>query len=601
MTQVFQLLLFVSLLVGYAAPGDQTRGGRQIFQQLTTYAARDSGNYQMCKVDTTVGACLSQQDCARERGLFAGYCGATDAYCCVVDKTCGGRTSAHHAYFRNPSFPKNDSEARTCNFEVEIGKKVCAVRLAMEKFELARYDEGVCIRDTLTVLGSSLNETSTPFCGNMTGWTTTFHVKEKNWLILAMVVQGVPEYTFSIRVTQIACKDIDPFISPTWAGIRNADAIKYKPTTTTTTKKPTTTTDSTAETPTTEDTTQTTEMLEETTTVMNDPVVRVVTTTPEPEEPLPTTLKPGTLTTPSSVGVLIRAPPEAVSEEGVYLESVDTTSAISAFRRVFELKVDDRCWKYDDDSIDSSFRIIGGVYTNINEYPWQVALVYKSKFFCGGSIISDRHILTAAHCVFGSFSRGIHEVRVSLGDHDLSTRNETKNKVSRIRAIHWHLHYNPHSTVNDIAILELEWPIDFSYGISAVKIPSDLEDRFEEANATVTGWGRYATTVKKTSSVMKEYTAPLMNTTACVLAWEKFPGVSAKYDKHVCLTVKRGTPCHGDSGGPLVTCSGVQCTQIGVVSFGFPLCTNVGLPAVFTRITFYKPWMDINLHQLHYF
>ncbi|KAA0193286.1 hypothetical protein HAZT_HAZT004229 [Hyalella azteca] len=54
----------------------------------------------------------------------------------------------------------------------------------------------------------------------------------------------------------------------------------------------------------------------------------------------------------------------------------------------------------------------------------------------------------------------------------------------------------------------------------------------------------------------------------------------------------------GDSGGPLVACNFNSCTQVGVVSFGFPLCTNVGLPAVFTRLTYYRPWLDSNMASL---
>ncbi|KAG7163347.1 Trypsin-like 1 [Homarus americanus] len=486
---------------------------------------------------------------------------------------------------------------------MEISRRVCAVRMTFHKFLLARYEDGVCIRDTLTILGTSINDPVTPVCGNMTSWITTFAVKERTRLTLAMVLQGIPAYTFSIGLTQLACDNIPPFQSPTYAGIRNAEAEKYIPTTTTT-EAPTTTEDpttvenpTTVEGPTTVDPTTATDTTEETTTVMN--VVRgtssevttsesVVTTTESvvtTTESVPTTLMPGKLPMPPNDEVLIRAAlPELESEEeeGVYTGSIGTTPAISAFRRTFELlKVNEKCWQYYDEP--PTFRVIGGFYANLNEYPWQVALVYKNKFFCGGSLISDRHILTASHCVFGSFSRGLDKLRVSLGDHDLATRNETKNIVSKVKTIHWHLHYNPHSTVNDIAVIELENPVDFSYSVSAVKLPTDLTERYEKANATITGWGRYTSKSKTTSTIMKEHTAPLVNTTLCVQAWNKFPGINASYINHVCLNVTMGTPCH-----------------IGVVSFGFPLCTNVGLPAVFTRVTHYKSWIDMNLAPLNF-
>lgn len=72
-----------------------------------------------------------------------------------------------------------------------------------------------------------------------------------------------------------------------------------------------------------------------------------------------------------------------------------------------------------------------------------------------------------------SFSKGIDLLRVSLGDHDLSTKNETNNVVVKVRKIIWHLHYSPHININDIALFELEEPVTFNYSISAVKLPFD--------------------------------------------------------------------------------------------------------------------------------
>lgn len=572
-----------------------------MFNVLKSYSNRESVQLPLCEVDGTVGACMRQSECKRERGLFAGYCGSADGVCCVVDRTCDDYTKSHHTYFRNPSYPNNDTEARPCPFTIEIGRSVCAVRIIFEKFVLAKFEDGVCIRDTLTILGTKQGST-TPVCGNLTNWSTTFAVEERSKLVLAMVLQGDPAYTFSIGVTQLACDDIAVFRSPTFAGIRNEDAAEYTPTTTT--KKPKTTVTDEEEATTTEGT-----VVEETTTKDDDDEddddnddddddeeednIDVTDSTDSPVDDVPTTLTPGVIPKP-----VIREVQIDDLDDGVYLETQEATPAISAFKRAFDLKVDDRCWQYD--RTPPSFRIIGGGHTGINEYPWQVALVYNRKFFCGGSLISDRHILTAAHCVFGSFSKGIDLLRVSLGDHDLTTKNETKNVVAKIKHIHWHLHYNPHTTSHDIALMELEEPVQFRYGVSAVKLPSDLDDMYEKQNATVTGWGRYSIKKKATNPVMKEYTGPLMLTSKCVTAWNKFPGISAKFPNHVCLDVTMGTPCHGDSGGPLVSCVGVHCTQIGVVSFGFPLCTNVGLPAVFTRVSHYKKWIDMNLTPLDF-
>lgn len=57
---------------------------------------------------------------------------------------------------------------------------------------------------------------------------------------------------------------------------------------------------------------------------------------------------------------------------------------------------------------------------------------------------------------------------------DLTTKNETNNIVARVKKVFWNLNYSPHTTSNDIGLFELEEPVKFSYGISAVKIPTDL-------------------------------------------------------------------------------------------------------------------------------
>ncbi|XP_063599805.1 serine proteinase stubble-like [Penaeus indicus] len=573
-----------------------------MFNPPTSYVPRNRPRYQLCEVDGTMGACMKGSVCRRERGLFAGYCGGDNDVCCVVDKSCEDSTRSHSTYFRNPNFPKNETEERMCPLTVEVGRDVCAVRLSFEKFELSPYTEGVCIGDHLTVLGTKEGST-TPICGNMTGWTTTFAVKKGSDVVLAMVLQGRPAHTFSIQVTQIACDEVQVFHSPTYAGIRNPDAEKYTPTT----KKPIAGPvkplgpKPTPGTTTPESTTSPDDANEETTTAMSpDDGGDEGKPTEASVHEGPTTLMPGTIPSPKPSDVLIRAQKVDSDDDGVYLDILDVTPAISAFKRAFELRVSNKCFQYEDEP-QPGFRIIGGGYTRINEYPWQVALVYRKKFFCGGSLISDRHILTAAHCVFGSFSAGINDLRVSIGDHDISTRNETDHIVGKVKHVHWNLHYNPHSTEHDIALMELEEPVSFRFGVSAVKLPSDLDDLFEGENATVTGWGRYSVRLKATNPVLKEYTGPLTNISKCVEAWDVFKGISARSPNHVCLDVTMGTPCHGDSGGPLVVCSGVQCTQIGVVSFGFPMCTNVGLPAVFTRVSHYKSWIDMNLTPLDIF
>lgn len=63
-------------------------------------------------------------------------------------------------------------------------------------------------------------------------------------------------------------------------------------------------------------------------------------------------------------------------------------------------------------------RIVGGKETEANEYPWMVGLFRGNRLYCGGALVSDRHVLTAAHCVH-PFKKS--EIKVYLGGHNIST------------------------------------------------------------------------------------------------------------------------------------------------------------------------------------
>ncbi|XP_069984571.1 uncharacterized protein [Penaeus vannamei] len=608
------MLLVTILCLGFSSTLASVRDGRHLANVRTSYVRRGSEEYRFCKVEDTVGACLTSDNCHRQEGLFAGHCGKSQDVCCVVPKTCGERTSAHSSYFRNPSFPKNDTEARVCSLTVDIGKGICGVRLTMEKFEIARFYGGSCLHDALTVLGTKGPPVSA-FCGNMTNWRTTFEMEEKSQLVLAALVQGRPAYTFNIRVTQLPCDDIQTFQSPTYAGMWNPDAPKYV--------RPTTESDAEATTfPTTDETTDLGESDEEADdgeTQLEEAVTEGGEGEDEEgeegdeegeeggdkdeegeegegegegDEGGPTTLLRGLIPTPSRTEVVIKA--EEGEKEGISLEAESPVPLISAMREEF-----DAFDPKNRPESDATFRIVGGSMTRVNEYPWQVALINTNIFVCGGSLISDRHILTAAHCVFGGYSKGFENLTVSLGDHDLTTKNDTENVAVKVKYIDWNLHYNAYEIHNDIAILELEEAVTFRDGVSAVKLPTDPDDQFEGQNATLTGWGRYSVESYKTSPVLKEYTAPLVDIDECIEAWEKHP-VLTPLISNVCLNVTWAAPCHGDSGSPLVSCSGLQCTQIGVMSFGSPICKDEGFPEVFTRVTHFKPWIDMVLSPLRY-
>merc|ERR1712088_170932 len=119
---------------------------------------------------------------------------------------------------------------------------------------------------------------------------------------------------------------------------------------------------------------------------------------------------------------------------------------------------------------DASGRIVGGETTQAHEYPWQVGLVTRNGRtpFCGGTLISSTHVLTAAHCT-GSDVDGMY--KVLLGEHNIG--DEEYNRVD-VAEILDHPDYNSDTLDNDFAILRLATPVNFTNKVSPACLPADV-------------------------------------------------------------------------------------------------------------------------------
>ncbi|XP_037800605.1 serine protease 27-like [Penaeus monodon] len=232
-------------------------------------------------------------------------------------------------------------------------------------------------------------------------------------------------------------------------------------------------------------------------------------------------------------------------------------------------------------------RIVGGEQATPYEYPWQVGLVQTTSrnVFCGGSIITRKWVLTAAHCaasMIGKESR----FKVLVGAYILSSPSIIQQNLS-IRRIILHENYNSHELDSDIAFLEVD-PIEFSQRVGPVCLP-DPSGFFDNVTGTVTGWG----TLKadgEPSNVLMEVDVPTMTNAKCRQAYGDY-----LTENMLCAGYPRGgkDSCQGDSGGPLVYQSPKhgRWEQIGIVSWGSG-CAGVGTPGVYTRLTSYIDWIN---------
>ena len=161
-------------------------------------------------------------------------------------------------------------------------------------------------------------------------------------------------------------------------------------------------------------------------------------------------------------------------------------------------------------------RIIGGIDAERNEYPWQVGLMFKSSrgrqsSFCGGSLISSQHILTAAHCTEGISPSAI---TAFLGEHDITDLISHGVSISKVTT---HPDYvnTGYRLDNDFSILTLSNPVEFSPAISPICLPKSTRLSYRGRVATVTGWGMVDQQKRKSAEVLQEVNITVLANNEC--------------------------------------------------------------------------------------
>jgi len=230
-------------------------------------------------------------------------------------------------------------------------------------------------------------------------------------------------------------------------------------------------------------------------------------------------------------------------------------------------------------------QIVGGEEAGPYSLPWQVALVppYSSSPFCGGTLISDRHVLTAAHCT--GANGGVWDVIVA--EHDATNSADgTRHKVCRVKD---HPSYDTGNNNNDFAIITLSKPVTIGTRGNFACLPTDeMGGSFlDDKTMTVSGWGRLGA---GQSGPDKLYTVDL-------------PGVanadcSFSITEQMLCAGKMGEnkvgACNGDSGGPLTYNNNGRATLVGVVSWGSRSCDQ---NTIFARVTEVLPWIENEMKE----
>jgi len=226
---------------------------------------------------------------------------------------------------------------------------------------------------------------------------------------------------------------------------------------------------------------------------------------------------------------------------------------------------------------------VGGQAAQEGEYPWQVALVPNGEDvpYCGGSLITSRTVLTAAHCGNENFL----DFKVVVGKHQTNFSGEKFSPGS------WtsHPEYDPSTYDNDFAIITLESPVTFSDSVRPVCLPSP-SSLYEGVEATVTGWGTLQSGGIQ-PEVLQEVDVDTMSNEECTKPLYVYKEEIT--ENMICAAAPGKDSCQGDSGGPLIAKkSGTSYFDlIGVVSWGYG-CARPNSPGVYSRITQQLDWIN---------
>ncbi|XP_022128682.2 chymotrypsin-2-like [Pieris rapae] len=240
------------------------------------------------------------------------------------------------------------------------------------------------------------------------------------------------------------------------------------------------------------------------------------------------------------------------------------------------------------EAIDGDSRIIGGQDATPGMAKYQVSIrIHKRKregHGCGGSIINEQYVLTAAHCVF---RKKLKDMSIVVGSNKLSKGGDRY----MIKKLVPHENYSPRTIKNDIAIIQIEGKFKFSDKVQPIELLKEMAPVGKKC--LLTGWGYtdYNKITVPNNLQMLEFETLSNDDCNKQLNRSHFTNLLPLDAGQLCVKRPKGTgACHGDSGGPLVIQDDKNKTvQMGVVSWGVPCGKN--FPDVFSSVHGFFDWI----------
>ncbi|XP_069044071.1 serine protease 27-like isoform X1 [Lepisosteus oculatus] len=235
--------------------------------------------------------------------------------------------------------------------------------------------------------------------------------------------------------------------------------------------------------------------------------------------------------------------------------------------------------------------IVGGQDAEEGQWPWQVYMQIQVNLndatFCGGSLISEQWVLTAARCFKPSFLLEHSFVRLRAYKLDQPSKHEVKKSIKKVVL---HEQYEKAADGFDIALVQLDSEVSLSPYISPVQLANPNNVFTEDTECWATGWGMTKENVPLAPPrTLQEVQLPIVDNRCCQSMYNSKATIR---EDMMCAGDEDGQKdtCLGDSGGPLVCKKGDSWIQAGIVSFGRG-CGRPNSPGVYTRVSSFTDWI----------